>query len=132
MAFHIRHILLAFFVISMLPYSFGKTYLHCFIISGKITDSSAKPVANEMLIFNPGKWNVDTVYTDQNGFYSYTIAYWPPCNRKASKKFWRTSQEIVVSGKVPFTTILYKPKYWLRPCEGRPRKPKTMTRNFVV
>ncbi|HLP54541.1 MAG TPA: hypothetical protein VK151_05910 [Fluviicola sp.] len=127
-----RNLLFTCFLVFIASCCFGKTYLHCFTIKGKATDASGKALANEMLIFNPGKWNVDTVYTDQDGFYEHTVAYWPPCNRKASHQFWRSSITIFVSGATTVATIVYKPRKWMHPCRDEGKKHRTMTKNLVL
>lgn len=127
-----RNLLLTCCLTFLASCSFGKTYLHCFTIKGQITDSSGRARANEMFIFNPGKWNADTVYTDQNGYYSHVVAYWPPCNPKKSHQFWRSEITIFVTGKESTGTILYKPRKWLRICKGERKNRKTLTKNLIL
>ncbi|MBL7943746.1 MAG: hypothetical protein JNM00_13315 [Flavobacteriales bacterium] len=109
----------------------GKTLLHCVEISGKITDGMDKPVANVMVIFHPGEWNADTVYTDSEGHYSHIEALWLPCNGKAKKKFWKTMIDVKLEYASTEAVISFLPKVWLRVCEGRKtQKPQVMTADF--
>lgn len=110
----------------------GKTKLRCFEIKGKVLDKMNIPISNQMLIFHRGKWNADTVYTDSSGNYKHTEAYWPPCNRKNRRKFWRTSISVTVCYGETQVTFEYIPKAWLQVCEGdKTLKPKVMNKDII-
>lgn len=90
----------------------------CFEISGKITSlSTDQPISNTQFIFKDGS-RIDTVFTDSSGNYRYEVYFWPPCDKKNNKMFWKSERSILVTCTDKLTTILYRPKQWARMCEG--------------
>jgi len=111
---------------------FARTRLHCFEISGTINSSfNYKPIINTMFIFRDGN-KVDTVFTDSSGNYKYEVYFWPPCDKKNNKKFWKSERSILITCTDKLTTILYRPKQWARLCEGEKIPERSVMRKDMI
>ena len=122
---------LILFLFAVAP-GFAKTRIHCFDITGKVLDASGQPIANAMIIFHKGKMLADTVHTDKDGNYKHTEAWWPPCDRKTSRKFWKGEQTATVTYLDKTISFTYVPREWARICEGEKiPKRKTMQKDLV-